>query len=138
MNETAFAMLGGEHRVRLLVDRFYNIMGTDPQAAAIRALHPPDLQRPRERLHDFLCGWLGGPPHYEQKYGHPRLRARHLPFAIGKSERDQWIYCMARALADLNVDAGLHERLTAAFFRTADFMRNREEDGAAAPGHDRP
>jgi hemoglobin len=131
-------MLGGERRVRLLVDRFYDIMDTDPRAAAIRALHPHELARSRERLYEFLSGWLGGPPLYEQKYGHPRLRARHLPFAIGRTERDQWMHCMGRALEDLRVDAGLRERLTAAFFRTADFMRNREEDGAATPGHDRP
>jgi hemoglobin len=137
MNPTAFAMLGGEHGVRVLVDRFYDIMEADPRATGIRALHPADLARSRERLYEFLCGWLGGPPHYERKYGHPRLRARHLPFAIGIGERDQWLYCMVRALEDLGVDADLRERLTAAFLRTADFMRNREENGAATAGPDR-
>ena len=89
---TAFELVGGEARVRALVDRFYDL---EPEFAGIRALHPPSLDGSRDKLFWFLCGWLGGPDHYIDRFGHPRLRARHLPFAIASSERDQWLRCMA-------------------------------------------
>ena len=79
----------------------------------------------REKLFLFLSGWFGGPDLYVQKYGHPRLRARHLPFSTGIEERDQWIYCMRQAMSDVGLDARLQEELHQAFFRTADFMRNK-------------
>ena len=60
-----------------------------------------------------------------ERFGHPRLRARHLPYAIGEAERDQWLACMKQALHEREVDAGLAERLAEAFFGTADWMRNR-------------
>ncbi len=72
-------------------------------------------------------GWLGGPPLYEQEYGHPRLRARHLPYAIGSAERDQWMNCMVRAMADVRLDQALQKRLAQSFFQTADWMRNRND-----------
>ena len=71
-------------------------------------------------------GWLGGPPLYEQEFGHPRLRARHLPFAIASNERDQWMTCMTRAMADVGLDEKLRNRLAQSFFQTADWMRNTE------------
>ncbi|PUB83406.1 MAG: hypothetical protein DBP02_11905 [gamma proteobacterium symbiont of Ctena orbiculata] len=87
----------------------------------------------REKLFLFLSGWLGGPDLYVEKYGHPRLRARHLPFSIGIEERDQWIYCMREALSAMDLDAKLQEELNQAFFRTADFMRNRDEEVRDTP-----
>ena len=122
---TAFDALGGEPGVRSLVDRFYDLMDLEPSYAGIRALHPDTLDGSRDKLHWFLCGWLGGPPHYVQRFGHPRLRARHLPYAIGLAERDQWLGCMRQALGERGVDAPLAERLMAALFDTADWMRNR-------------
>ena len=87
MNEDApFERIGGEEGVRALVDRFYDLMDTLPEAAGIRAMHPRDLRMSREKLYLFLVGWLGGPPLYVERFGHPRLRARHLPFPIGDSE----------------------------------------------------
>jgi hemoglobin len=94
---TAFDALGGESGVRALVDRFYDLIDLEPAYAGIRALHPGTLDGSRDKLHWFLCGWLGGPPHYVQRFGHPRLRARHLPYAIGLAERDQWLGCMKQA-----------------------------------------
>ena len=85
---TPFARLGGEPGVRVLVDRFYDLMDLEPAYAGIRALHPPTLEGSRDKLHWFLCGWLGGPNLYIERFGHPRLRARHLPYAIGIAERD--------------------------------------------------
>ena len=111
--------------MRALVDRFYDLMDLEPAFARIRALHPTTLDGSRDKLFWFLCGWLGGPDHYQQRFGHPRLRARHLPFAIGIAERDQWMACMQQALAETDVDAALADRLAAAFFNTADWMRNR-------------
>ena len=98
-----------------------------PEASGIRALHARSLRGSREKLFLFLSGWLGGPGLYVERYGHPRLRARHLPFPIGESERDQWLLCMHRALADMHLDDGLRKELEAAFWRTADHMRNKAE-----------
>ncbi len=121
---TPFARLGGEPGVRALVDRFYDLMDLEPAYARLRALHPQDLSGSRDKLHWFLCGWLGGPDLYQQRFGHPRLRARHLPYAIGIAERDQWMACMMLAMQEQAVDPALAERLTQAFFGTADWMRN--------------
>ncbi|MBU6188168.1 MAG: group II truncated hemoglobin [Betaproteobacteria bacterium] len=122
---TAFDALGGESAVRALVDRFYDLMDLEADYAGIRALHPPELDTSRDKLFWFLCGWLGGPSHYIERFGHPRLRARHLPFSIGISERDQWLTCMAQALRELDIDPALSDRLAEAFHGTADWMRNR-------------
>jgi hemoglobin len=122
---SAFDALGGEDALRALVDRFYDLMELEPSFAGIRALHPSALDGSRDKLFWFLCGWLGGPDLYVQRFGHPRLRARHLPFAIGIAERDQWMACMRQAMEECSVDPALAERLWAAFFNTADWMRNR-------------
>ena len=122
---TPFTRLGGEAGVRQLVDRFYDLMDLEPAYAGIRALHPSSLEGSRDKLHWFLCGWLGGPDLYVQRFGHPRLRARHLPYAIGIAERDQWMACMMQAMQEHSVEPALAERLTQAFFGTADWMRNK-------------
>lgn len=121
---TAFELIGGEARLRELVDRFYDLMALEPEFAALRAMHPPDLDGSRDKLHWFLCGWTGGPDHYIQRFGHPRLRARHLPFSIASVERDQWLRCMALAMQDIGLPEALQERLMHAFYQTADWMRN--------------
>lgn len=116
----------GEEGVRRLVDRFYDRMDTLPEAAEVRAMHPRDLRGSREKLFWFLSGWLGGPPLYVEKKGHPRLRARHLPFAIDDAARDQWMLCMRQALAEVVEDAELSAYLERQLGRVADHMRNRE------------
>lgn len=121
-----YELIGGEDGTRALVQRFYSIMDADPDFAGIRALHPASLDGSIDKLYLFLSGWLGGPPLYAQKHGHPMLRARHLPFAIASSERDQWMACMDRAMQECGLDQQLREALYNAFFRTADHMRNRE------------
>lgn len=121
---TAFEWVGGEAAVRQLVDRFYDLMDLEPDYAALRAVHPPTLDGSRDKLHWFLCGWLGGPDHYIERFGHPRLRARHMPFRIGIRERDQWMDCMRQAMLECELDPTLRERLDAAFMNTADWMRN--------------
>jgi hemoglobin len=122
---SAFDALGGSDAVRALVDRFYDLMDLEPAYAGIRRLHPTTLDGSRDKLFWFLCGWLGGPAHYVDRFGHPRLRARHLPYTIGLAERDQWLACMAQAMEERGIDRALATRLQEAFFNTADWMRNR-------------
>ncbi|MCB5184096.1 group II truncated hemoglobin [Methylobacillus gramineus] len=123
---TFFDLLGGVERIRELVERFYDVMDTDTRAAALRALHPEDLTSAREKLFMFLTGWTGGPQLYIERYGHPRLRMRHMPFAIDESARDQWMYCMIKAMNDIGVDDAVMTKLSEALWGVADFMRNRE------------
>ena len=123
---TLFDIIGGEARLRELVDRFYDLMDLEPEFAALRAMHPPTLDGSRDKLFWFLTGWSGGPDHYIERFGHPRLRARHLPFSIASSERDQWLRCMALAMHEIDMPDALQERLMTSFFQTADWMRNRE------------
>jgi len=124
---TPYETLGGADKLRALVERFYQLMDTQPEYYAIRKLHPQDLSGSAEKLYLFLSGWLGGPPLYLQKFGQPFLRARHLPFPIGEMERDLWLACMRQAMADVEVEQGLGEALANAFAKTADHMRNRPE-----------
>lgn len=92
-----YALLGGEAMVRALVARFYGLMDILPEAAACRAVHPPSLARAEEKLFEYLTGWLGGPPLYIEKYGHPRLRSRHFVAPIGVAEVEGWLLCFHRA-----------------------------------------
>lgn len=124
--ESHYVRLGGDQKVRELVDRFYDLMELEPAYAVLRQLHAPDLTQARDKLYWFLSGWLGGPQHYVERFGHPRLRGRHMPFAVGEVERDQWMSCMVQAMEELELDPQLRQELRAAFFKTADFMRNRE------------
>ena len=127
---TPYEQLGGEPGVRRLVERFYDIMDSLPEAAGIRAMHARNLKGSREKLFLFLSGWLGGPDLYSPRFGHPRLRARHLPFAIGMAERDQWMLCMKKALAEQDIPPELRDQLERAFAQTANHMRNRAEHDA--------
>jgi hemoglobin len=115
-----------EPGVARLCDRFYELMDSVPQFAELRALHPEDLQGSRDKLYMFLSGWFGGPDLFVEKFGHPRLRARHMPFAIGTRERDQWVACMVLAMEEVGIEEGVRKKLLQNFFNTADFMRNRE------------
>ena len=123
--ETPFAWIGGEGQIHALVDRFYDLMDLEPGYAALRAAHGPELGNAREKLKMFLTGWMGGPQHYTEQFGHPRLRMRHMPFSIGIAERDQWVACMDQAMEETHVDATLRTRLKDSFMQTADWMRNR-------------
>ena len=134
MNDTVttpFARIGGDPAVRRLVMRFYELMDTLPEAYGIRKLHQADLSSAEEKLFMFLCGWLGGPQLYVEKYGHPRLRARHLPFAIASAEAEQWMLCMRTAMAEVISDEDLRARLDNALDDLARHMRNRNDPPAA-------
>lgn len=123
---THFERIGGADKVRALVQRFYQLMDELPEAYGIRKLHAADLQGATDKLYKFLTGWMGGPSLYVNQYGHPMLRARHLPFTISNTERDQWLMCMNQALDEVVEDAALRRELSAAFAKVADHMRNRE------------
>lgn len=121
---TPYQMIGGAQTLHRIVDRFYEIMDSDPAAAGIRAMHGADLAPIREKLFDFLSGWLGGPPLYFQRPDHKCLHSAHAPYAIGEAERDAWLMCMYRALEDAGVDEETRQLLEKPFFAVADFVRN--------------
>ncbi|MCX7175138.1 MAG: group II truncated hemoglobin [Proteobacteria bacterium] len=124
---TPYLAIGGETALRALVRRFYELMDSQPETYAIRKLHPADLSTSEEKLFMYLSGWLGGPQLFTEKFGHPRLRARHLPFAIGSAERDQWMLCMRQAMQEVIADAELRSKLERALADLADHMRNQAE-----------
>ena len=128
--DTPFESMGGEANVKALVERFYDLMDLEPGYSALRAAHAGPLDNARQRLFWFLCGWLGGPQHYTERFGHPMLRMRHMPQQtgggpIGIRERDQWLACMDQAMAETGVNESLRARLNNSFFQTADWMRNK-------------
>ena len=123
--QSAYALVGGEKKLRELVDRFYDLMELEPEFAGIRAMHPLSTEGSRDKIFWFLCGWMGGPNLYIERFGHPRLRARHLPYAITSNERDQWLRCMAWAMQDAGISEELQQRLMQSFYQTADWMRNQ-------------
>ncbi|MCC6431552.1 MAG: group II truncated hemoglobin [Gemmatimonadaceae bacterium] len=121
---THFELIGGAEGIRRLVDRFYDLMDTAPEAVHVRALHAASLRQSREKLVMYLTGWTGGPPIYVEKFGHPRLRQRHMPFVIGARERDEWLWCMERALGEQPMPEELRAHLWQRMRELADFMRN--------------
>ncbi|CAN5435406.1 group II truncated hemoglobin [soil metagenome] len=124
---TLYDTIGAAEKLRVLVDRFYDLMALESDFDGIRTLHPPALDGSRDKLFWFLSGWMGGPDLYIEQFGHPRLRARHLPYAIGIAERDQWLRCMALAMQDVGIDDAVQLRLMQSFYQTADWMRNKSE-----------
>ena len=123
--QTPYDVVGGDAGVRRLVDRFYDLMDELPEAYAIRKLHPEDLSGSRDKLYWFLSGWLGGPQHYVERFGHPFLRARHSPFSIGATERDQWLMCMRQAVDEQIHPGPFRDKLWEAVAGLADHMRNQ-------------
>lgn len=123
--DTPFEWIGGEAPIQLMVDRFYDLMDLEPAYAELRAAHGSVLEDARQKLFWFLCGWMGGPDYYQERFGHPRLKMRHMPFAIGIRERDQWVACMDQSMRETEVPEALRLRLSRSFLQTADWMRNQ-------------
>jgi len=123
---TMYQVLGEEAGLRQLVERFYHHMDTLPDAKPIRDMHQADLTEAKEKLFLFLSGWSGGPSLYIERYGHPMLRARHLPFAIDKRARDLWLQCMLLALEDVGIQEPELFMIMDSFLKVATHMRNRE------------
>ncbi|MBU2737937.1 group II truncated hemoglobin [Acidithiobacillus concretivorus] len=123
---SSYTLLGGESAVRALVNRFYDLMASEAEwRSPLREMHPADLTESKEKLFLFLSGWLGGPDLYVEKFGHPRLRARHASFPVDDQARDQWMACMLRSMQEQQMSPEVYTHLQTALQRTADFMRNR-------------
>ncbi|MCX7086013.1 MAG: group II truncated hemoglobin [Methylococcales bacterium] len=123
---TPYEVIGGETAIRTLVNRFYYYMDTLPEAKGIRDIHQADLTSAETKLFKYMTGWLGGPNLYIEEYGHPMLRARHLPFAIGEAERDQWMLCMNKAIDEVPMDPRLKTSLQTALQDLATHMINKD------------
>lgn len=129
--QTPYQLLGGETALRSLVDRFYFFMDAVPEAQGIRAMHAADLDGAKSKLFKFLSGWLGGPNLFIEEFGHPMLRARHLPFAIGPDESAQWMLCMNKALAEIDMEPRFRVNFAEALRQLAFHMINRESPDTA-------
>jgi hemoglobin len=112
----------GEENLRLLVDRFYDLVFAHEQIAP---LFKTDKNVIKEKQRLFLTQFLGGPPLYSEQYGHPRLRARHIPHPIGEDDAVAWLQCMSAAITSLAIDESLKDELFKRFVPTAMFMVNR-------------
>lgn len=120
-----YEMFGGEEKLKLLVSEFYKIMDTNPNYKTLREMHPEDLSSSEEKLFMFLSGWMGGPQLYITKYGHPRLRARHMPFSITQKDSKEWVNCMTEAIEKVSQGSEMKNFLTSEFDRIASFMVNK-------------
>jgi len=127
--QSLYDLLGGEpeatNQIREIVEAFYDVMDSDENVKTIRLMQPDGFTSSREKLFMFLTGWTGGPQLYIERYGHPFLRRRHLPFKIGEEERDQWIYCMTKGMLNLKMEEAKIKALLNALYPIADFMRNQ-------------
>jgi hemoglobin len=123
---TLYQAIGGEPTMRALTHRFYELMDTLPEAKHVRAVHPPSLQGSEEKFYEYLTGYLGGPPLYTDKRGHPRLRSRHFVATIGPLERDEWLLCFRRALDETIPNDKLRELIWPPVKRLAHHMQNKE------------
>jgi len=119
---TIFEAIGGAPAFERIVARFYDGVATDP---VLRPLYPADLEESKRFLALFLMQYFGGPTTYSQERGHPRLRMRHMPFAVGQAERDAWLRHMTAAVDAEALAPPLRHALLDYFARTATFMMNR-------------
>jgi hemoglobin len=133
---TPYDIIGGEQALRSLVDRFYFYMDILPEVQGVRAMHQANLATAKDKLFKFFSGWLGGPDLFMEEFGHPMLRARHFPFAIGEAERDQWMLCMNKALDEMTMDPRLKTNLQTALQNLATHMINQGEEPQADACHD--
>ena len=127
---TPYDQLGGATGLHTLVQRFYVLMDTLPEAYAVRLMHPASLDGSAESLFEFLSGWFGGPSLYIAKKGHPRLRMRHANYAVGPLVRDEWMLCMTQALTEQVADETFRSHLIATFSQMADHMVNSDHQPA--------
>ena len=125
VNVTPYDLIGGEAAVRRLVDRFYDLMDQLPEARRLRDIHAPDLGPMREKLFEFLSGWLGGPPLYFKRIDAKCMGSAHRPFPIDAALRDQWMLCMSQALRGIPMEPNLHQKIEHALRQMAETLRNR-------------
>jgi len=125
IEKTPYEMIGGEAGVRRLVERFYDIMDSDPAAANVRAMHAADLSPMRQTLFEYLSGTFGGPALYMSRPDAKCIMSAHAHFAIGTAEVEQWMMCMRGAIETMELPAASRKLFEEGFFRMADAMRNR-------------
>ena len=130
---TLYEAIGGDPAVRALTHRFYVLMDTLPEASNVRAVHPPSLEGSEEKFYEYMSGYLGGPPLYTDKRGHPRLRSRHFVAEIGPVERDEWLLCFRRALDETIASQALRDLIWAPVERLAYHMQNKAPDTEEQP-----
>ena len=123
---TLYQAIGGDDTVKVLSHRFYELMDTLPEARHVRAVHPPSLTGSEEKFYEYLTGYLGGPPLYTEKRGHPRLRSRHFVAEIGPVERDEWLLCFRQAMDETIASPKLREIIWPPIERLAFHMQNKE------------
>lgn len=123
--DTPYEQLGDDG-VRTLVARFYEVMGTRPDAATIRAMHQGDLAEMSDKLATFLIGWMGGPQRYNERFGRVVIPAAHQRFDIGPAERDAWLSCMRDAMEESALTSDMRARVMASFEKMADMCRTRD------------
>lgn len=124
---TPYEMLGGDQAIRDLADAFYEAMDSLPEAAKIRAMHGESLVDIKQKLYEYLSGWLGGPSLYVERYGTICLTEPHAPYAIGEAESDQWMQCMEQALEKIEASEEVKQMLLPAFTQLANFIQNTKE-----------
>ena len=120
---TPYEEIGGEERVRQVAESFYDVI--EAESPTLRAMLPASTRNTRQKFFMYLSGWLGGPPLYEQKWGHPRLRMRHMPFPIGRDEAAEWMRCMRQALKQVGVEEPLRAFLVERLEPLAQHMQNQ-------------
>lgn len=128
---TPYEEIGGDRVVRSLVEKFYDII--EAESPHLRAMLPKDTSTSRQKLYEFLSGWLGGPPLYMERRGHPRLRLRHMPFDIGTPEAEEWMRCMRKSMASVGVEDRLASFLDRELGQAARGLRNRPDPGVMVP-----
>jgi hemoglobin len=128
---TPYDEVGGDVVVRALVEGFYDLIEAD--SPPLRAMLPRDTSTSRQKLYEFLSGWLGGPPLYMERRGHPRLRLRHMPFDIGTPEAEEWMRCMRKAIASVGTEIRLASFLDRELGQAAQGLRNRPDPGVIVP-----
>jgi hemoglobin len=125
VGDASFQAAGGEPGICKLVDEFFNRMGSDPRFAVIYEMHPDDKEESRDKLARFLCGWLGGPKLYHEKYGSISIPRVHQHLAIATPERDQWLTCMAETVDEQAFDSAFKKYLMEQLFVPAEGVRRR-------------
>lgn len=117
--------MGGEQGIRKLANAFYDEMETNTHLKELLEIHKQPLDQVREKFFKYLSGWLGGPPLYEQEYGHPRLRARHLHVAVTQKQASLWMLCMNNAVDKCVEHPALKQHLQQVFSQLAQHMINQ-------------
>lgn len=120
---TVYEEIGGDEKVRCVADTFYDVV--EEESPAIQAMLPADTRVSRQKLYEFLSGWMGGPHLYWERRGHPALRMRHAPFPIDETAAEEWAVCMRTALARCEVPEPARTWLGNELGRVATMLRNR-------------